>query len=68
MILRIIPIVRIIAPAIIIIEPFNVQVGLGNTMTEQDIAEGRINIAIRIAALHPAEFIILTLTISMRTA
>jgi hypothetical protein len=28
MILRIIPIVRIIAPAIIIIEPFNVQVGL----------------------------------------
>lgn len=41
-------------------EAFFTSVGLGQTMTEQDILEGRMNIEIGIAAVRPAEFIILT--------
>jgi hypothetical protein len=40
-------------------EAFFVQVGLGETMTEQDILEGRMIIKIGMAVTHPAEFIIL---------
>jgi phage tail sheath protein FI len=36
-----------------------VHVGLGETMTTQDILEGRMNVAIGVAAVRPAEFIIL---------
>jgi hypothetical protein len=38
---------------------FFVKVGLGETMTSQDILEGRMNIEIGLAAVRPAEFIIL---------
>ncbi len=38
---------------------FFVKVGLGETMTAQDILEGRMNIEIGLAAVRPAEFIIL---------
>jgi phage tail sheath protein FI len=38
---------------------FFVRVGLGQTMTSQDILEGRMNVEIGMAAVRPAEFIIL---------
>lgn len=38
---------------------FFVKVGLGQTMTALDILEGRLNIEIGLAAVRPAEFIIL---------
>ncbi len=38
---------------------FYVKVGLGETMTALDILEGRMNIEIGLAAVRPAEFIIL---------
>jgi phage tail sheath protein FI len=38
---------------------FFVRVGLGQTMTAQDILEGRMNVEIGMAAVRPAEFIIL---------
>lgn len=40
-------------------EAFFVNVGLGQTMTAQDILEGRMNVEIGLAAVRPAEFIIL---------
>lgn len=40
-------------------EAFFVKVGLGETMTPLDILEGRLNIEIGMAAVRPAEFIIL---------
>ena len=38
---------------------FFVKVGLGETMTSQDILEGRMNVEIGMAVVRPAEFIIL---------
>lgn len=40
-------------------EAFFVKVGLGQTMTPLDILEGRMNIEVGLAAVRPAEFIIL---------
>jgi len=40
-------------------QAFYVKVGLGETMTALDILEGRMNIEIGLAAVRPAEFIIL---------
>jgi len=40
-------------------EAFFVKVGLGETMTSLDILEGRMNVEIGMAAVRPAEFIIL---------
>jgi len=40
-------------------QAFFVNVGLGTTMTTKDINEGRMNIEIGLAAVRPAEFIIL---------
>jgi phage tail sheath protein FI len=41
---------------------FFVKVGLNETMTSQDISEGRMIIEIGIATMRPAEFIILRIT------
>ncbi|GAB5417185.1 MAG: hypothetical protein Crog4KO_20510 [Crocinitomicaceae bacterium] len=41
-------------------DAFSVQVGLGSTMTSDDIANGYMNIAIQLALIHPAEFIVIT--------
>lgn len=38
---------------------FYVKIGLGTTMTSQDILEGRMNVEIGMAVVRPAEFIIL---------
>lgn len=40
-------------------QAFFVQVGLGSTMTAQDILEGRMNVEIGMAVVRPAEFIVL---------
>ena len=40
-------------------DAFYVKVGLGETMNYQDILEGRMNVEIGMAAVRPAEFIIL---------
>jgi len=40
-------------------QAFFVKVGLGTTMTAQDILEGRMNVEIGMAVARPAEFIIL---------
>lgn len=41
-------------------DAFNVAVGLGTTMTAQDILDGRMNIHVSVAITHPAEFIVIT--------
>jgi hypothetical protein len=40
-------------------QAYFVNIGLGKTMTQQDILEGRMIVEIGIAAVRPAEFIIL---------
>ena len=46
-------------------QAFFVRVGLGQTMTAQDIAEGRMIVMIGLAVVRPAEFIILSLSQKM---
>lgn len=43
-------------------EAFFVRVGLGETMDEQDVLEGRLNITVGAAAMRPAEFVVFTFT------
>ena len=43
-------------------DAFFVQVGLGQTMTPQDISEGKLKVRIGMAVVRPAEFIILEFT------
>ena len=40
-------------------DAFYVRVGLGTTMTAQDVLEGRLNVEIGMAVVRPAEFIVL---------
>lgn len=47
-------------------EAFFVKVGLGQTMTAQDILEGRLNVEIGMAVVRPAEFIILKFSHKMQ--
>jgi phage tail sheath protein FI len=49
-------------------DAFFVKVGLGETMTAQDILEGRMNIEIGMAAVRPAEFIILKFSHKLQEA
>jgi phage tail sheath protein FI len=41
-------------------DAFSVQVGLGVTMTAQDILNGYLRVTVMIAVTHPAEFIVVT--------
>ncbi len=41
-------------------DAFSVSVGLGSTMTANDILEGKMNIEVKVAVTHPAEFIVIT--------
>ena len=43
-------------------EAYFVRLGLGETMDEQDINEGRLHISVGIAAVRPAEFVAMTIT------
>jgi phage tail sheath protein FI len=47
---------------------YSVSVGLGKTMTPQDILEGRMIVEIRVAAVRPAEFIVLRFSHQMQQA
>ncbi len=47
-------------------QAYFVNVGLGITMTAQDILEGRMNVEIGLAAVRPAEFIILKFSHKMQ--
>ena len=49
-------------------DAFFVQCGLGTTMTSQDILEGRLNVEIGIAAVRPAEFVILKFSHKLQTS
>lgn len=49
-------------------DAFYVRVGLGTTMTALDILEGRMNVEIGMAAVRPAEFIILRFSQMMQEA
>ncbi|WP_299458850.1 phage tail sheath C-terminal domain-containing protein [uncultured Microscilla sp.] len=41
-------------------QAYNVEVGLGNTMTPQDILDGFMRISVKVAVVRPAEFIVIT--------
>jgi hypothetical protein len=41
-------------------DAFNVQVGLGITMTPEDILDGLLRVTVQVATVHPAEFIVIT--------
>ncbi len=45
---------------------FNVEVGLGSTMTPSDILDGNMLIVVKVAILRPAEFIIIALQQKMQ--
>jgi phage tail sheath protein FI len=47
-------------------DAFTVAVGLGKTMTAQDILDGKMNISVSVAITHPAEFIVITYTQQMQ--
>jgi phage tail sheath protein FI len=49
-------------------DAFVVSVGLGLTMTAQDILDGIMRVQVKMAVVHPAEFIILTFTQMMATS
>lgn len=41
-------------------DAFDVQLGLGTTMTSLDILEGKMLVSIKLAIVRPAEFIVVT--------
>lgn len=47
---------------------YNVAVGLGKTMTPQDILEGIMRVEVKVAVVRPAEFIIITYEQKMATS
>jgi phage tail sheath protein FI len=49
-------------------DAYFVEVGLGKTMNSQDVLEGRMIVKIGIAAVRPAEFIVLTFTHKLQQA
>lgn len=48
-------------------QAFFVRVGVPQTMTENDVMEGRMNVEIGMAVVRPAEFIILKFSHKMMT-
>lgn len=49
-------------------EAYSVAVGLGSTMTADDILQGIMNVSVLVAISHPAEFIVITFQQQMQTA
>ncbi|HET7535755.1 MAG TPA: phage tail sheath C-terminal domain-containing protein, partial [Candidatus Didemnitutus sp.] len=47
---------------------FSVAVGIGTTMTGEDILNGIMNITVKVAVSHPAEFIVITISQQMQTS
>jgi hypothetical protein len=46
-------------------ESYNVQVGLGKTMTAENLLNGKMKIQVSISPVHPAEFLILNFEVDM---
>ena len=46
-------------------EAFSVECGLGSTMTPEDLLNGWMNVSVKVAVVHPAEFIIINFTQQM---
>ncbi len=42
-------------------EAFSAQVGLGSTMTQQDILDGYMRVSVMLSIFHPAEYIMITI-------
>ena len=49
-------------------DAYFVHVGLGTTMTPQDVLEGRMIVAVGVAAVRPAEFIVIRFSHKLQTA
>ena len=49
-------------------DAFAVNIGLGSTMTAEDIRQGIMNVMVKVALSHPAEFIIITFQQEMQTS
>jgi phage tail sheath protein FI len=49
-------------------QAFSVEVGLGSTMTPEDIMNGYMNVMVKVAVVHPAEFIVLQFQQQMLTS
>lgn len=47
---------------------FSVDIGLGSTMTAQDIPDGYMRITVKVAVSHPAEFIVISFEQEMQKA
>jgi uncharacterized protein len=47
-------------------EAFDVQIGLGETMTQDDVLAGRMIVDVRVAPVRPAEFIVITFSQNVR--
>ena len=41
-------------------DAFQVEIGLGSTMTAEDILNGLMRVSVKVAVVHPAEFIVIT--------
>ncbi|MCQ9422347.1 phage tail sheath subtilisin-like domain-containing protein [Pseudomonas sp. LJDD11] len=41
-------------------DAFQVDVGLGSTMTADDLLNGYLNVSVKVAVVHPAEFLVIT--------
>ena len=49
-------------------QAYFINIGLGKSMTEQDVLEGRMNVEVGVAAVRPAEFIILKFSHKLQEA
>jgi phage tail sheath protein FI len=49
-------------------DAFSVDVGLGSTMTADDILDGFMYVTVKVALVHPAEFIVITFQQKMQTS
>jgi phage tail sheath protein FI len=49
-------------------DAFSVNVGLGSTMTAEDILNGVMNVSVTVAIVRPAEFIVITIQQQMQTS
>ena len=49
-------------------EAYTVDVGLGSTMTGEDILQGFMYVTVRVALVRPAEFIVITFQQKMQTS
>jgi len=49
-------------------DAFEVNVGLGTSMTSEDIIEGMLKVSVKVALLRPAEFIVITFEQRMQTS